>query len=166
MNKSKSLDFFRLPEIKEHTSEVSYLLIFFSRSQLEQWEKVPDDFLPSWVDMSHRNADSPILFLTLMLSSRIDLNLVDPYIFTFNKKTKLIFYEISGLLDNWILQTHHDFIFFKRQEDEIMDNDRIWLILSRLCKIALSYEDWNRYEIDELSFDYFVKRYTSPYDPI
>ena len=166
MSKSKSLKVFRLPEIKEHISEVFYLLNFFSQPQLEQWGKVPDAFFPSWVDMSHRNADSPILFLTLILSSRIDLNLVEPYIFIFNEKIKLIFYEISGLLDNWILDTPHDFIFLKRQEDEIMDTDRIWLILSRLCKIALSYEEWDKYQINELSFKYFVDKYAHPYDPI
>jgi hypothetical protein len=74
--------------------------------------------------------------------------------------------EITALLDDWILNTYYDFIFLKRPEDEIMNPDRIWLILSRLCKIALSCEDWDKYQVNELSFEYFVEKYTYPYDPV
>jgi hypothetical protein len=168
MNQSNSLNLFRSPEIIEHVSEVFYLLNFFSKTQLQQWAQVPSEFSPVWVELGaiHCNTDSSIHFLTLIFSGRIDLNLVEPYIFIFNETIKLIFYEISGLLDDWILNTYYDFVFLKRSEDEIMNPDRIWLVLSRLCKIALSYEDWGKYQINELSFEYFVKKYTHPYDPI
>lgn len=80
---------------------------------------------------------------------------------------KCILYEIRALLDDWILAIpNYDFIFLKRSEDEITNTDRIWLILSRLCKIALSYEDWDKYQINGLSFEYFVENYTRPYAPV
>ncbi|WP_009633644.1 hypothetical protein [Synechocystis sp. PCC 7509] len=154
--------------IREHISEIFYLLNFFSQTQVEQWDRVPSDFSPAWVEIGdiQCNADSSIFFLTLMLSGRVYLNFLEPHIHIFNENMKSILYEIGGLLDDWIINTYYDFIFLKRTEDEIMNPDRIWLILSRLCKIALGYEDWGKYQIDELSFDYFVKNYTHSYDPI
>lgn len=169
MNQSKSLELFRSSEIIEHTSEIFYLLNFFSQTQQEQWKRVPDDFPPRWVELGsiHCNADSSIFFLTLIFDGRIELQPLEPYCYIFNEEMRCILYEIHALLYDWILAIpNYDFIFLKRSEDEIMDTDRIWLILSRLCKIALSYEDWNKYQINELSFDYFVEKYTRPYDPI
>jgi hypothetical protein len=173
MNKSNSSEseLFSFSEVAEHVSEIFYLLNFFSQTQLQQWEGVPDKFTPAWVEIGsiQCNTDNSIHFLALILSGRIYLNgflNIDDSPFC-EKMRNLLFYEIGGLLDDWILAICNiDFIFLKRPENEIMDNDRIWLIVSRLCKIALSYEDWNQYEIDELSFDYFVKKYTSPYDPV
>ncbi len=169
MNQSNSLGLFRTPEIIEHTSEIFYLLNFFSQTQQEQWNRVPDDFPPRWVELGNVqcNADSSILFLTLIFFGRIYLNPLETYCYTFNEKMKCILYEILALLDDWILAIpNYDFIFLKRSEDEIMNPDRIWLILSRLCKIALGYEDWEKYQINELSFEDFVEEYTHPYDPI
>lgn len=172
MNQSNSSELFSSPETREHISEIFFLLNFFSQTQLEQWNQVPDDFPPRWVELGsiHCNADSSILFLTLILSGRMDLNCVEPYfsIFnTFEEELQCILYEIGSLLNDWILAIpNYDFIFLKRSEDEIMNPDRIWLILSRLCKIALSYENWDKYHINKLLFEYFVVNYTRPYDPI
>jgi hypothetical protein len=100
----------------------------------------------------------------------MDLNCVEPYFYIFNtfeEELQCIFYEIEALLNDWILAIpNSNFIFLKRSDDEIMNHDRIWLILSRLCKIALSYKDWDKYQMNELSFEYFVQKYTRPYDPI
>jgi hypothetical protein len=168
MNKLNTSRLFRSSETTEHISEIFYLLNFFSQTQVEQWDQVPDNFSPAWVEVGgiQCNADSSILFMTLMLSGRIYLNSLEPHIYTFNEKMKSILYEIVGLLDDWIINTQYDFIFFKRTEDEIMNPDRVWLILSRLCKIALGHEDWKKYQIKELSFEYFVEKYTYPYEPI
>lgn len=50
--------------------------------------------------------------------------------------------------------------------EEVSNASKIWLVLSRLCEISLSYEDFNKYHINELSFEYFLNKYTSPYDPV
>lgn len=168
MNKTNRSKFLKSSEITEHISEIYYLLNFFSQTQLEQWKQVPDYFPRIWVELGsiQCNADSSILFLTLILSGRVDLNFVDPFCYAFNEEMKSILHEIDALLEDWILNTYYDSIFLKRPEDEIMNPDRIWLILSRLCKIALSCEDWDKYQVNELSFEYFVEKYTYPYDPV
>ncbi|MEL4897495.1 hypothetical protein [Crocosphaera sp. Alani8] len=149
----------------EHISEIFYLLNFFSQTQLEQWSQVPESFPPIWVETGciHCNVDNSIRFFTYVFIGRIDLI---PLFSVLNKKTKNILHdEIKVLLDYWMTE-FYDFIFLKREELELSDIDKIWLILSRLCKIALSYEDWKRYPINELSFEYFLAKYTHPYDPI
>jgi hypothetical protein len=170
MNKANRSNFFKNPEIAEHTSEMFYLLNFFSKTQLQQWAAVPDDFPPAWVELGgiQCNADRSILFLTLILSGRIYMNFVEPYRYIFNEEKMIsILCEIYALLTDWILNhPDYDFIFSKRPDDEIMNPDRIWLILSRLCKIALSFENWDEYHINELSFEYFQEKYTHTYDPL
>lgn len=152
-------------EETEHISEIFYFLNFFSQTQLEQWSQVPEFFSPVWVEIGciHCNVDNSIRFFTYVFIGRIDLI---PLFSVLNKKTKNILHdEIKVLLDYWMTE-FYDFIFLKREELELSDIDKIWLILSRLCKIALSYEDWKKYPINELSFEYFLEKYTHPYDPI
>lgn len=170
MNKANLSNFFKSPEIAEHISEMFYLLNFFSKTQLQQWAAVPDDFPPAWVELGgiQCNADGAIFFITLVLSGRININFVEPYCHIFDDQKMIsILHEIGALLTDWIIDhPYHDFIFSKRPENEIMNPDRIWLILSRLCKIALSFENWDKYQINELSFEYFQEKYTYPYDPL
>jgi hypothetical protein len=75
----------------------------------------------------------------------------------------ILFYEILALIDliTEYLESHLRFV---KQQDLYPHN--AWLVVSRLCKIALSFEDWSKYEIDELSFDYFLNKYGYPFDPI
>jgi hypothetical protein len=60
--------------------------------------------------------------------------------------------------------TQYDDSIFEMED--VSNASKIWLILSRLCKISLSYEDFSEYYINELSFEYFLNKYTSPYDPV
>jgi hypothetical protein len=157
-------DRYKSPEAKEHISEMFYLLNFFALTQLEQWENIPDEFTPAWVEMNgscHCNVRDPILFLSLALVGQIES------VFSFNifeEETKnVLFYELKTLLD-WMNNSFFDFIFLKRPESELSDIDRIWLVVSRMCKIASNYENWDRYEIENLSFEHFVKKYAYPYD--
>jgi hypothetical protein len=154
-------------EVTKYISEMFYLLNFFAKPQLEQWNQVPIDIEPVWVEHSgiQCNVHSSIHFMSLMLSGSIDLNGV--YRRVLNEKLSyFLCSEIGGLLDDWILNTNYE-IFSRRENDEFISGpDRIWLILSRLCKIALTYDDWKEYQIDELSFGYFIEKYTYPYDPI
>jgi hypothetical protein len=155
-------DRYKLPEVKSHISEIFYLLNFFTFTQLEQWKNVPDDFTPAWVEMNGScqcNVRDPILFLSLALAGQLES------VFSFNifeeDTRNILFYELRTLLE-WMHNS--DVTFFKRSELELTDYDRMWLIVSRLCKIALSYENWEKYQIQDLSFEDFVKKYAYPYD--
>lgn len=53
-----------------------------------------------------------------------------------------------------------------KDKKQLLVSGKIWLVLARLCQIALSFEDWSRYEIQELSFEYFVENHSYPYDPV
>ncbi len=72
MNQSKLSKFLSSAEITEHVSELLYLLEFFSKTRHEQWDDLPDDFAPCWVDLTHGNAETPVLFLELVCSSLIN----------------------------------------------------------------------------------------------
>jgi hypothetical protein len=155
-------DRYKLSEVKSHISEIFYLLNFFALTQLEQWGKVPDNFTPAWVEMNGScqcNVSDPILFLSLALAGQLES------VFSFNifeeDTRNILFYELRTLLE-WMHDSN--VIFVKRSEPELTDYDRIWLIVSRLCKIALSYENWGKYQIQDLSFEDFVKKYAYPYD--
>ncbi len=80
--------------------------------------------------------------------------------------------EINGLLDSWMTDAiGYEHIFTKRPEDlrhgvdGIYGADQIWVVLSRLCKIALDYDDWEKYPTNKLSFEHFVEKYATEYDP-
>jgi hypothetical protein len=165
ISKYNNVEASQFSEEIEHVSEIFYLLNFFSQTQQQQWNQVPDDFPPKWVEIGsiHCNVDNSIYFLACVFIGRIDLI---TFFTSLNEETKnILHYEIKGLLDYWMTE-FYSFIFLKREESELSDIDNIWLILSRLSKIALSYEDWDKYKINELSFAYFVEKYTRPYDPI
>lgn len=151
-------------EDSRNISEVFYLLNFFSKITEEQWEAVPKEFTPVWVETFsvHCNVYNPIFFLTCMLMRSIEEMLYKSY--GFKEETVLILEdEIHSLLDFWITE-YNDIIFEK--DGAITGSGKIWLVLARLCQIALSFEDWNRYEIQELSFEYFVENHSYPYDPV
>jgi hypothetical protein len=156
-------DQYKSPEAKEHISEMFYLLNFFALTQLEQWENIPDDFTPAWVEMNGScqcNIYDPITFLTLALVGQCES------VFYFNileeESKNVLFYELKTLLDLMYESLSH--LFPKRSESELSDYDRIWLVVSRMCKIALSCENWGKYQIQNLSFDYFIQKYAYPHD--
>jgi hypothetical protein len=173
MDQSKLSKFLSSPEITEHVSELLYLLEFFSKTRYEQWADLPDDFAPCWVDIHHGNADTPILFLAMVCSCLIRHCSLYPYCHRFNDELRAFMNcEIHGLLDSWMIDVIcNDHIFTKRPEDlaygddGISGADRIWVVLSRLCKIALDYDDWRKYPTNKLSFEHFVEKYATEYDP-
>jgi hypothetical protein len=154
----------------ENISEIFYLLTFFSKTPREQWNIVPKDFAPAWVETAHFHCNiySPILFLTAMLSHVLEDMIFENRNYNFNKDTiKLFQEEIYPLLSEWIIKAYdynNDLIF--ENEEEATKSSKIWLVLKRLCLIALSYEDWDKYQANELSFDYFLGKYAYPYDPL
>jgi hypothetical protein len=154
----------------EKISEIFYLLTFFSKTPTEQWDIAPKNFAPVWVETTHFHCNiySPILFLTGMLANLLEYIIFEDRHYNFNKDTiKLFQEEIYPLLVEWILKAYdyNNNLIFENQE-EITESSKIWLVLKRLCQIALSYEDWDKYQINELSFDYFLGKYTYPYDPL
>jgi hypothetical protein len=162
-------EFLSLQEVTEHSSEIYYLLYFFSQSQNEQWNQVPDDFTPCWVDVHHCNAETPILFLALVFSGIFGVMYPYPYKFS-DEFLDFINCEIFGLLDSWMIDSGcYEYVFTKRPENSEHGHfgaDRIWVVLSRLCKIALNYDDWEKYSIKQLSFEHFVEKYATDYDPL
>jgi hypothetical protein len=173
MSQSKLSKFLSSPEITEHVSELLYLLEFFSKTRYEQWADLPDDFAPCWVDIYHGNAETPVLFLVMVFSSLIYVSHLYPYCHRFSDDLcAFLSCEIDGLLDSWMINAiGYEHIFTKRPEDLADGNDgisgadRIWVVLSRLCKIALDYDDWEKYPTDKLSFEHFVEKYAAEYDP-
>jgi hypothetical protein len=173
MNQSKLSKFLSSPEITEHVSELLYLLEFFSKTRNEQWADLPDDFSPCWVDLTHGNAETPVLFLAMVCSSLINSCNSYPYCHRFSDDLRAFMNcEIYGLLDSWMINAiGYEHIFTKRPEDlmhgadGIYGADRIWVVLSRLCKIALDYDDWEKYPTNKLSFEHFVEKYATEYDP-
>jgi hypothetical protein len=160
----------------ENISEMFYLLNFFSKSPREQWSIMPENFVPVWVETYHFHCNiySSILFLACMLAESIDEGFfVNTYMCTYNRQNfdrnivSILEDEIYPLLVEWIFKAYsynNDSIFEK--EEEITEPSKIWLVLSRLCQIALSFEDWSKYEINELSFEHFVEKHSYPYDPV
>ncbi|OCQ89486.1 hypothetical protein BCD64_26410 [Nostoc sp. MBR 210] len=145
-------------------SELFYLLNFFSQIPGEQWDAVPKDFAPVWVETFsiHCNVYNPIFFLTCMLMRIIEEMLYNSYGFK-EETIRILEDEIHSLLAFWI--TEYNNIIFE-EEGGITGPGQIWLVLARLCQIALSFEDWSRYEIQKLSFEYFVENHSYPYDPV
>ena len=154
----------------ENISEIFYLLTFFSKPPKEQWNSVPKNFDPIWVETAHFHCNiySPILFLTAMLAHILEDIILEDRYYNFNKDTTKLFQEeIYPLVVEWILKAYdynNDLIF--ENEQETTDSSKIWLVLKRICQIALSHEDWEKYQTNELSFDYFLDKYTYPYDPL
>lgn len=164
MNERNNHKLSQLPEDSTNISELFYLLNFFSKTSTEQWDAVPKEFTPVWVETYsiHCNVYNPIFFLTCMLMRSIEEMLYRSY--GFKAKTVLILeYEIHSLLDFWITEYNH--IIFEK-EGGITGSGRIWLVLARLCQIALSFEDWSRYKVQELSFEYFLEKHSYPYDAV
>jgi hypothetical protein len=147
----------------ENISEIFYLLNFFSKTRSEQWSLVPHYFPPAWVRTasSECNVYNSIYFLSCILSGGIEDAFPASYDLN-NDFSAILQDEIKPLIDNWMTQ-YDDSIF---EMEDVSNASKIWLILSRLCKISLSYEDFSEYCINELSFEYFLNKYTSPYDPV
>jgi hypothetical protein len=170
MTKTSNLKLSRFPEDLENESEIFYLLGFFSKTPTEQWNILPKNFIPVWIETAHFHCNicSPILFLTAMLARVLEDILVQSRYYDFNQDIiKLFQEEIYPLLVEWILKAYdynNDLIF--ENEEKITESSKIWLVLRRLCKIALSSEDWSKYEIKELSFEFFLENHSYPYDPL
>jgi hypothetical protein len=171
MAKINNLKSPRFPEDSENESEIFYLLNFFSRNLAEQWSTVPKNFIPVWVETPHFhcNIHSPILFLTAMLTRVLDdIVLKHDRSYDFNRDTIILFKEeIYPLLVEWILKadSYNNDLIFENQE-EITESTKIWFVLRRLCQIALSFEDWSKYEIKDLSFEFFLENHSYPFDPL
>ncbi len=153
-------------EFREHISEIYYFLNFFSQTQLERLEQVPVEFTPCWVEVPqvYCNVHNSMTFLCFIFIGRLN----SAYCFSSpNEELKsILFYEILALMDliTEHLESNLRFVLSVKQEEDYPHN--AWLVVSRLCKIALSFESWSKYEIDELSFDYFLNKYAYPFDPI
>ncbi|MBV6626751.1 MAG: hypothetical protein KI793_28070 [Rivularia sp. (in: Bacteria)] len=164
MNETNDYKLSQSPENSNNISELFYLLNFFSKTFTEQWDAVPKEFTPVWVETYsvHCNVYNPIFFLTCMLMRSIEEMLCKSY--GFKEETVLILeYEIHSLLDFWI--TEYNYIIFEK-EGGITGSGGIWLVLARLCKIALSYENWSIYKVQKLSFDYFLEKHSHAYDAV
>jgi hypothetical protein len=149
-------------ELREHISEIYYLLNFFSQTQLERLELVPIEFAPCWIEPPeiHCNVHTPIQFLCFIFIGRINCIRLVP---SFNERLEnILFDEIFALMDLMTNYLNWNLLF--REQDNLYPHN-VWLVISRLCKIALSFEDWSKYQIDELSFEYFIDRYAYPFDP-
>ncbi len=150
-------------ELREHISEIYYFLNLFSQTQIERLEKVPVEFVPCWIEPPgiHCNVNSWIQFLCFIFIGRINCIGLLP---SFNERLEnILFDEIFALMD--LMTNYLDWnLLFVKQENLYPHN--VWLVISRLCKIALSFEDWDKYQMDELSFEYFIGKYAYPFDPI
>jgi hypothetical protein len=146
----------------ENTFEIYYLLHFFSQTILEQWQNVPVCFPACWlrIDSIQCNVYSPIYFLSCVFIGCIES--IDTSQGLSECTTSILQDEIKTLLDSWMTE-YNDSIF---EKEESSNASKIWLVLSRLCKIVLSSKDWKEYEINKLSFAHFVDKYTSEYDPV
>jgi hypothetical protein len=149
-------------ELREHISEIYYFLNFFAQTQLERLEQVPVEFAPCWIEPPdiHCNVHSSIQFLCFLFIGRINCIGLLP---SFNQRLEnILFDEILALMNIMTDYLAWDILF--RQQDNLYPHN-VWFVVSRLCKIALSFEDWSKYQIDELSFEYFLDKYAYPFDP-
>jgi hypothetical protein len=149
-------------ELREHISEIYYFLNFFAQTQLERLEQVPVEFVPCWIEVPeiYCNVHSATQFLCFIFIGRINCIGLLP---SFNEKLEnILFDEIFALMD--LMTNYLDWNLLFRQQENLYPHN-VWLVISRLCKIALSFEDWSKYQIDELSFEYFIDKYAYPFDP-
>jgi hypothetical protein len=151
----------RSTELQEHISEIYYFLNFFAQTQLKRLEQVPADFVPCWIEPPeiHCNVHSSIQFLCFIFIGRINCISSLP---SFNQTLENILFDEILVLMNMMTDYLAWDLLFRQQENLYPHN--VWLVVSRLCKIALSFEDWSKYQIDELSFEYFVDKYAYPFD--
>ncbi len=157
----------KMLEKPEELSELFYLLKFFSQSYLEQWNRLPNDFTPVWIDgvSAYCNVYSPIFFLLCILADCIDL--IDKSLRLNEETSDILEDEIYTLIYYWMIEGSYNELFSKDKHEFFIGRSeiKIWLILSRLCKLALSYEDWAKYQLQDLSFEHFLKKYARPFDP-
>jgi hypothetical protein len=150
----------------ECVQEIFYLLNFFSKSYEIQWDTVPKNFTPVWIEigMVQCNVSTPIDFLICMLTGSIESMEVIQGKYQFNDNTiDILVNEVYSLVEYWIIPCIE---FILSTETMYYDKLKIWLILSRLCKITLSYENWEKYQLNDLSFEHFLEKYAYPYDSI
>ena len=148
-------------ELREHISEIYYFLNSFSQTQLERLEQVPVEFVPCWIEPPgiHCNVHSSIQFLCFLFIGRINcIGLLT----SFNERLEsILFDEILALVE--MMTDYIDWNLLFGKEENLYPHN-VWLILSRLCKIALSFENWSDHQIDELLFEYFLDKYAYPFD--
>jgi hypothetical protein len=148
-------------ELREHISEIYCFLNFFAQTQLERLEQIPIEFAPCWVEVPeiYCNVHTSIQFLLFVFIGRINSIGFLP---SFNEKLENILFDEILVLMN-LMTDYLDWNHLFKQQDNLYPHN-IWLVVSRLCKIALSFEDWSKYQLDELSFEYFIDRYAYPFD--
>src|SRR5437762_1148324 len=126
----------RKPEAFNRNEIVVMLLRYFALPQEQQWALVDATIPTMWYALSNRfetETDKPIYALAGILAFELNgwrgrepqLNPID-----FEVQN-----EIRVLLQDYILENVNDFIFTKRNPDEIDDMDLIWRTLSRVCKL-------------------------------
>jgi hypothetical protein len=153
----------RYEQNTENISEIFYLLNFFSQTHSQQWELVPSAFTPVWLEGSsvYCNIYNPIYFLFCILADSIDS--IDRRCGLSYETIDILENEMYTLVYYWMIESH-DEVFDIKEEVIGHSNIKIWLVLRRLCKAALSCEDWGKYQIEDLSFEYFLEKYASPFD--
>jgi hypothetical protein len=158
----------------QNISEIFYLLHFFSKTPSEQWDVVPNDFVPIRIETFSIQCTiyNQVLFLTCIFVRSVEKMLYENCNFE-SDTFDILIEEIYPLINSWMLPYYfyqknfgQDYESIFEKEEEISERNKIWLVLRKLCQIALSFEDWSKYEIKELSFEYFVENHSYPYDPL
>ncbi|BAB76780.1 hypothetical protein ACN23B_25500 [Anabaena sp. FACHB-709] len=105
----------------KNISEIFYLLNVFSKTSLEQWDVVPNNFIPVWVETYsiQCNIHNPILFLICMLLRSLEETFLKNY--GFNQTTvNILENEIYPLVNYWFIGDY----FYRKAYD--YENDFIF----------------------------------------
>lgn len=144
------------------TSELKYLLRFFSQPREAQWEQLPASFAPVWVSTGHVDTDAnqPLKVLGLILYSHLNgapKEFEDAY---------NILDDLRAVLD-WMTERGKDSEFDNTDAEAFEANsyNNIWKVVRRLCRLALECPSVQQCEEGSLSFADFVRTYCSPVSP-
>ena len=135
--------------------ELKFLIKFFSQTQREQWEQVPDEIPKVWVSTGDVDcpSDVPIRILALLFFSHLS-----GHGLVLEENTIDVLDEIRVLLEWYMLESNRDEIFTKR--DESNNLDYIWRTLARLCKLALQDVSLRKINSGGITFASLLEKYT------
>jgi hypothetical protein len=147
----------------KEAGELYWLLKFFSQPLQEQWAQLPDRLDQVWVHFGEIDTatDQPVRVLALVFAEL--LNGCGSYLDSAGSDgsvTLEVLDELRVLLDWFMLESLRDIIFMKLDEPDQLHT--IWRTMRRLCLATLDQPAIHRWKGEDLSFQYFLAKYTVP----
>lgn len=147
----------------EPIQEVAWLLRFFSQPVQAQWTQVGPSFDHVWLSVGAAGreiAEPTHLLAIVFVESLLDSSALLRDGGSASLDTLLILDELRVLLDAFVIESFRHEVF--QQVEDPYGNHLIWRTVARVCKAALEQPEVSAWVPGDLTFGWFLKRYTTP----